>query len=79
MIVCKTLFPTPTNEAVIAEQTEAHKNCENVKIHPEITRVMKTGKNPSSEKKLRINANFSFKHFSVKSKTYQKMNWILQF
>ena len=50
MIVCKTLFPTPTNEAVIAEQTEAHKNCENVKIHPEITRVMKTGKNPSSEK-----------------------------
>ena len=51
MIVCKTLFPTPTNEAVIAEQTEAHKNCENVKIHPEITRVMKTGKNPSSEKK----------------------------
>ena len=54
MIVCKTLFPTPTNEAVIAEQTEAHKNCENVKIHPEITRVMKTGKNPSSEKNQRI-------------------------
>ena len=54
MIVCKTLFPTPTNEAVIAEQTEAHKNCENVKIHPEITRVMKTGKNPSSEKSTQI-------------------------
>ena len=77
MIVCKTLFPTPTNEAVIAEQTEAHKNCENVKIHPEITRVMKTGKNPSSEK---INANFRFLNiFFVKSRTYQKMNWILQF
>ena len=76
MIVCKTLFPTPTNEAVIAEQTEAHKNCENVKIHPEITRVMKTGKNPSSEK---INVYFRFKHFFVKSRTYQKMNWILQF
>ena len=60
MIVCKTLFPTPTNEAVIAEQTEAHKNCENVKIHPEITRVMKTGKNPSSEK---INVYFRFLNY----------------
>ena len=47
--VCNTDFPTPTKEAVIAEHTEAHKNCENVRMHPEITSVMKTGTKPSSE------------------------------
>ena len=46
--VCKTDFPTPTKEAVIAEHTEAHKNCENVRMHPEMIKVMKTGKKPSS-------------------------------
>lgn len=52
--VCNTDFPTPTKEAVIAEHTEAHKNCENVKMHPEITNVMKTGMKPSSEIFLKI-------------------------
>ena len=52
--VCNTDFPTPTKEAVIAEHTEAHKNCENVRMHPEITNVMKTGMKPSSEIFLKI-------------------------
>ena len=54
MMVCKTDFPTPTRDAVRAEQTDAHKNCENVKIHPDITKVTNTGKNPSSVKKKRF-------------------------
>jgi hypothetical protein len=48
MTVCRTDLPTPTKDAVIAEQTEAQRNCENVKIQPDSTRVMNTGKNPSS-------------------------------
>ena len=48
--VCTTDFPTKTREAVRAEQTDAHRNCENVRIHPDITKVMNVGKNPSSGK-----------------------------
>ena len=47
-MVCNTDFPTPTNEAVTAEHTEAHKNWEKVRMHPESTSVTKTDKNPSS-------------------------------
>lgn len=47
-MVCKTDLATPTREAVIAEQTEAHRNWEKVKIQPEMTKVTNTGKNPSS-------------------------------
>ena len=59
MIVCRTDFPTPTRDAVKAEHWDAHRNCENVKIHPEITRVTNIGKNPSSvKKKIRITISF---------------------
>ena len=49
--VCTTDFPTKTREAVRAEQTDAHRNCENVKIHPPNTNATNAGMNPYSGKK----------------------------
>ena len=51
MMVCRTDLPTPTNEAVTAEQTEAQRNWEKVRMQPDSTSVTKTDMKPSSETK----------------------------
>lgn len=51
MMVCKTDLPTPTNEAVTAEQTEAQRNWEKVRMQPDSTSVTKTDMKPSSANK----------------------------
>ena len=50
-MVCKTDLPTPTNEAVTAEQTEAQRNWEKVRMQPDSTSVTKTDMKPSSANK----------------------------
>ena len=74
-MVCRTDLPTPTNEAVTAEQTEAQRNWEKVRMQPDSTSVTKTDMKPSSEAKKR---DFFEKGWNLKSKSYQKMSLILR-
>ena len=62
MTVCSTDFPTPTNEAVTAEQTEAQRNWEKVRMQPDSTSVTKTDMKPSSVT-IKIGLIFSRENF----------------
>ena len=62
MMVCSTDFPTPTNEAVTAEQTEAQRNWEKVRMQPDSTSVTKTDMKPSSVT-IKIGLIFSRENF----------------
>ena len=62
MMVCSTDFPTPTNEAVTAEQTEAQRNWEKVRMQPDSTSVTKTDMKPSSVT-IKIGLLFSRENF----------------
>ena len=48
MRVCRTDLATPTNEAVKAELTAAHRNCEKVRMQPDNTSMTKVAMKPSS-------------------------------
>ena len=62
MRVCRTDLATPTNEAVKAELTAAHRNCEKVRMPPDNTRMTKVAMKPSSGWK----KNFTFINFFSK-------------